>query len=55
MLISNNEIFFIHRKMATVAYGHRWLIDQRLNSNYNVCIAIRDMETDTNNPLHLRG
>lgn len=31
--------------------GHRWLIDQRLNSNYNVCIAIRDMETDEKNPF----
>ena len=31
--------------------GHRWLIDQRLNMNMNVCIAIRDMNPDKNNPF----
>tara|TARA_B100000287_G_C20378673_1_gene680636 strand:- start:217 stop:555 length:339 start_codon:yes stop_codon:yes gene_type:complete len=31
--------------------GHRWLIDQRLNNGLNVCIAIRDMEPDKNNPF----
>lgn len=31
--------------------GHRWLIDQRLDSGKNVCIAIRDMEPDNNNPF----
>jgi len=30
--------------------GHRWLIDQQLNKNKNVCIAIRDMAPDDNNP-----
>jgi len=30
--------------------GHRWLIDQRLNEGKNVCIAIRDVETDENQP-----
>jgi len=30
--------------------GHRWLIDQQLNKNKNVCIAIRDMAPDSNNP-----
>ena len=28
--------------------GHQWLIDQRLNEGKNVCIAIRDLETDEN-------
>tara|TARA_X000000368_G_scaffold367090_1_gene314214 strand:+ start:935 stop:1267 length:333 start_codon:yes stop_codon:yes gene_type:complete len=31
--------------------GHRWLIDQRLNEGKNVCIAIRDMAPDKNNPF----
>ena len=31
--------------------GHRWLIDQQLNKGKNVCIAIRDMPTDENNPF----
>jgi len=31
--------------------GHRWLIDQRLDLGMNVCIAIRDMEPDDNNPF----
>jgi nicotinamide mononucleotide adenylyltransferase len=31
--------------------GHRWLIDQRLNLGMNVCIAIRDMKPDKNNPF----
>ena len=30
--------------------GHRWLIDQQLKKNKNVCIAIRDMNKDKNNP-----
>jgi len=30
--------------------GHQWLIDQRLNEDKNVCIAIRDVETDKNQP-----
>ena len=30
--------------------GHQWLIDQRLNQGKNVCIAIRDVEPDENNP-----
>ena len=30
--------------------GHRWLIDQQLKNNKNVCVAIRDMKTDENNP-----
>ena len=30
--------------------GHQWLIDQRLNEGKNVCIAIRDVETDENQP-----
>ena len=30
--------------------GHRWLIDQRLNEGKNVCIAIRDVEPDENQP-----
>ena len=30
--------------------GHQWLIDQRLNEGKNVCIAIRDVETDKNQP-----
>jgi nicotinamide mononucleotide adenylyltransferase len=30
--------------------GHRWLIDQRLNEGKNVCVAIRDVETDENQP-----
>ena len=34
--------------------GHRWLIDQRLNEGKNVCIAIRDVETDENQPWSAR-
>jgi nicotinamide mononucleotide adenylyltransferase len=30
--------------------GHRWLIDQRLNEGKNVCIAIRDVEPNVNQP-----
>ena len=30
--------------------GHQWLIDQRLKEGKNVCIAIRDVETDENQP-----
>ena len=30
--------------------GHRWLIDERLKSGFNVCIAIRDVAGDKNNP-----
>jgi nicotinamide mononucleotide adenylyltransferase len=30
--------------------GHRWLIDQRLNQGKNVCIAIRDVEPNDNQP-----
>ena len=31
--------------------GHRWLIDQRLRENKNVCIAIQDREKDERNPF----
>jgi len=30
--------------------GHQWLINQRLNEGKNVCIAIRDVEPDENQP-----
>ena len=30
--------------------GHRWLIGQRLNEGKNVCIAIRDVEVNENQP-----
>ena len=30
--------------------GHKWLIDQRLNEGKNVCIAIRDVEVNDNQP-----
>ena len=30
--------------------GHQWLIDQRLNEGKNVCIAIRDVEPNENQP-----
>ncbi len=30
--------------------GHQWLIDQRLNEDKNICIAIRDVEPDENQP-----
>lgn len=30
--------------------GHRWLIDQRLESNKNVLIAIREVDKDDKNP-----
>jgi len=30
--------------------GHQWLIDQRLNEGKNVCIAIRDVEPNKNQP-----
>lgn len=29
--------------------GHQWLVDQKLEQGENVCIAIRDMETDESN------
>ena len=32
-------------------WGHRWLIDQRLNEGKNVWIAIRDVERVKNNPI----
>lgn len=32
--------------------GHRWLIDQRLESNHNVLIAIREVEKDDKNPYN---
>jgi len=31
--------------------GHRWLIDQQLKNNKNVCVAIRDMVKSKNNPF----
>jgi len=31
--------------------GHRWLIDQRLTQGKSVCIAIRDIASDKNNPF----
>ena len=31
--------------------GHRWLIDQRLETGFNVCIAIRDTKKDKSNPF----
>jgi nicotinamide mononucleotide adenylyltransferase len=30
--------------------GHRWLIDQRLKEGKNVCVAIRDVEPNENQP-----
>ena len=30
--------------------GHQWLIDQRLKEGKNVCIAIRDVKPDENQP-----
>ena len=30
--------------------GHRWLIDQRLNTNKNVLICIREVSKDDKNP-----
>ena len=30
--------------------GHQWLIDQRLKEGKNVCIAIRDVEPNENQP-----
>ena len=30
--------------------GHRWLIDQRLKEGKNVCVAIRDVEINENQP-----
>ncbi len=30
--------------------GHQWLIDQRLKQGKNVCIAIRDVEPNENQP-----
>jgi nicotinamide mononucleotide adenylyltransferase len=30
--------------------GHQWLINQRLNEGKKVCIAIRDVEPDENQP-----
>lgn len=30
--------------------GHRWLIDQRLKEGKNVCVAIRDVEVNENQP-----
>ena len=30
--------------------GHQWLIDQRIKEGKNICIAIRDVEPDENQP-----
>jgi nicotinamide mononucleotide adenylyltransferase len=30
--------------------GHQWLVDQRLKEGKNVCIAIRDVEPNENQP-----
>ena len=30
--------------------GHQWLIDQRLKEGKNICIAVRDVAPDENNP-----
>lgn len=30
--------------------GHRWLIEQRLKDNKNVCIAVRDVPTNKEQP-----
>ena len=30
--------------------GHKWLINQRLNEGKNVCVAIRDVEVNENQP-----
>lgn len=30
--------------------GHKWLIDQRLKEGKNVCIAIRDVDNNENQP-----
>lgn len=30
--------------------GHRWLIDQRLKEGKNVCVAIRDVKVNENQP-----
>lgn len=30
--------------------GHQWLIDQRLNEGKNVCIAVRNVEINENQP-----
>ena len=30
--------------------GHRWLIDQRLKLGLNVCVAIRDVEPNSDQP-----
>ena len=32
-------------------FGHRWLIDQRLNEEKNVLICIRDIKPDEKNPF----
>jgi cytidyltransferase-like protein len=32
-------------------FGHRWLIDQRLNEGKNVLICIRDIKPDEKNPF----
>ncbi len=31
--------------------GHRWLIDQRLNEGFNICVAIRDVKKSRSNPF----
>jgi nicotinamide mononucleotide adenylyltransferase len=33
-------------------YGHRWLIDQRLNEGKNVLICVRDVSKDDKNPYN---
>ena len=30
--------------------GHQWLIDQRIKEDKNICIAIRDIEPNENQP-----
>ena len=33
-------------------YGHRWLIDQRLNEGKNVLICVREVSQDDKNPYN---
>ena len=45
------KIFNVYRKMATSLHkGHLWLINQRRKQGKNVCLLIRDVEPNENQP-----
>lgn len=47
--MSSKYALFIGR-WQNLHYGHDWLFNQKIKENIPVLIAIRDMDTDENNP-----